>query len=281
MDILCYVAWISISINRRRDRPAMKDFRGTEGRFYQHNLDKSLLSTVPILVCCHEEIVLRNNFRSHPQRDEIHHNNMTRGEISSSPWIISVTFFFLCCLTQLCTASPSGGRQPVTYLSGKIPPLPFSRGLLRGGLGGDVSSSGALRSGHDGSTEVDVGEDEEDIYGLSHFWYNMVHYAQSLVSETNFTLSSELTEVNSKIEQLVSSLVQRDEEISSLREALDKLAKEKEEPSLGDVRLIHQKEEANHTSGVLLLYAGEKGRGSERERNGEFCERYGEKEDWI
>ena len=110
-----------------------------------------------------------------------------------------MTFFFLCCLTQLCTASPSGGRQPVTYLSGKIPPLPFSRGLLRGGLGGDVSSSGALRSGHDGSTEVDVGEDEEDIYGLSHFWYNMVHYAQSLVSETNFTLSSELTEVNSKV----------------------------------------------------------------------------------
>ncbi|RUS69844.1 hypothetical protein EGW08_022396 [Elysia chlorotica] len=149
-------------------------------------------------------------------------------------------------------------------LSEKIPrPLP-PIAAARNGRFGDISKLyGALRSvTEDTETAAGEGEDggsyygDEDIYELAHFWDQLVGYAEALVYDINSTLTSELTEFKYKVEELESSLAEKDEEILSLREALEELTLETRAPSLGDVRLLHQEGEGNDTTGVLMFYAG-------------------------
>ncbi|GFR90774.1 HHIP-like protein 1 [Elysia marginata] len=202
---------------------------------------------------------------------------MEMTKASKLPRNISVVLVLLCGLIQLSVSLPRRPRQPVTYLTKRVPPPSlFSigrspRGDLDPGVRGDVPvltedtvQRAALRSGLEESTALEVEEAEEDydyvdndVYQFAHFWESMSNYVASLVYYTNETLSDGLAKVNDKVAELETRMSERDEEFASLKKAFEKLTEEAKEPELGDVRLVDQEEDDNETRGTLLFFAGE------------------------
>ena len=149
--------------------------------------------------------------------------NKKSGNMSQPTRILFVVLLSLVCSNQLSSAS-------VTSLLGKRRPLPQSlRGLpLPPTYGGDLGGSArdefpaipdssevpvereeserlsALRQASEGEGAESQDSDEgTDLYSFSNFYYNLVDYADGVVSEANASLTAELAEVKDKVSHVV------------------------------------------------------------------------------
>ncbi|GFO00392.1 hhip-like 1 [Plakobranchus ocellatus] len=118
------------------------------------------------------------------------------------------------------------------------------------------SRSGVGR-GKNKNQDTETNSYADDVYDLAEFWYNVEDFTYSLVDDLNSTLLAKLAAVSEKVSDMEHELAEKDEQIASLREALDNLQNDTKSPSVGDVRLYPQVEGLNHVRGRLLIYAGE------------------------